>query len=110
MSIVSDKNVQDALIYLADNPHPIAVARKVLTDAENAAKKAFAHAFLEADGAEGKRKAEAEIDPDYQAKKAREAEAQLDLETHRARCKAAEMIIEIWRSENANARAAERVR
>jgi hypothetical protein len=108
--IVSDQNVTDALTYLADNPHPIAIARKVLTDAENAAKRAFAHAFLEAEGAEGKRKAEAEIDADYQAKKSREAEALLDLETHRQRCKAAEMIIEIWRSENANARAAERVR
>jgi hypothetical protein len=110
MSIVSDRNVQDALTYLADDPHPIAVARKTLTDAESASKLAFANAFLLATGAEGARKAAAEINPEYQDAKADEAEAQLEFERHKSRCKAAEMIIEIWRSENANARAAERVR
>lgn len=110
MMIVSDKNVQDALIYLADNPHPIAVARKAVTDAENAAKRTYAEAFLAAEGAVEARRAKAEVSDEYQEAKALESAAILDLETHKSRCKAAEMIIEIWRSENANARAAERVR
>lgn len=108
--IVSDQNVSDALTYLADNPHPIAVARKAVTDAENASKRAFAEAFLSADGAVEARRAKAETSDEYQEAKANESAAILDLETHKARCRAAEMLIEIWRSENANARAAERVR
>lgn len=108
--IVSDKNVSDALTYLADYPHPVAVARKALTDAENAAKRSFAQAFLSAEGAVEARRAKAETSDEYQEAKAIESAAVLDLETHKARCRAAEMLIEIWRSENANARAAERVR
>lgn len=108
--IVSDKNVSDALTYLADNPHPVAVARKAVTDAETASKRAFAEAFLAAEGAVEARRAKAETSEAYQGAKADESEAIMQLETHRSRCRAAEMIIEIWRSENANARAAERVR
>jgi hypothetical protein len=108
--IVSDQNVSDALTYLADNPHPIAIARKAVTDAENAAKHAFAKAFLSAEGAVEARRAKAETSDEYQEAKANESAAILDFETHKARCRAAEMLIEIWRSENANARAAERVR
>lgn len=108
--IVSDQNISDALTYLADNPHPIAIARKAVTDAETAAKREFAKAFLSADGAVEARRAKAETSDEYQEAKAVESAAILDLETHKARCKAAECIIEIWRSENANARAAERVR
>lgn len=108
--IVTDQNVTDALTYLADDPHPIARARKDLTDAENYAKALFAQRFLGADGSVDARKSIAEVDLDYQEAKATEAEKLMELERHKARVKAAEMIIEIWRSENANARAAERVR
>jgi hypothetical protein len=108
--IVSDKNVTDALTYLADDPHPIAKARKALTDAENASKQIFAKIFLSGSGSVDARKASAEVHEVYQEAKSEEAEAVLEFERHRSRVKAAEMIIEIWRSENANARAAERVR
>jgi hypothetical protein len=108
--IVSDKNVSDALTYLADNPHPIAIARKAVTDAENAAKRVYAEAFLAAEGAVEARRAKAETSQEYRDAKDVESRSILSLETHKSRCKAAEMIIEIWRSENANARAAERVR
>jgi hypothetical protein len=37
-------------------------------------------------------------------------EEAFELERHKARVRAAEMIIEVWRSEQANVRAAERVR
>ena len=111
MSIVSEKNVSDALAYLAIDPHPIALARKDVTDAENAAKNAHAVAFLESKGTSADaRKADAECSQEYIEAKGDEASALLDLERHKARVKAAEMLISVWQSENANMRAAERVR
>lgn len=109
--IVTDKNVSDALAYLADDPHPIALARKDLTDAENASKKIFAEMFRASSGSSvGAREAEAVVQPEYTAAKKTESEAFFEFERHRARTRAAEMLIEVWRSENANVRAAERVR
>lgn len=108
--IVSERNVSDALAYLADSPHPIAVAQKRKADAENASKRAYAKAFLAADGSVDTRKQKAELDETTVAAKDNEAEAILELETHRSRIRAAEMLLEIWRTENANARAAERIR
>ena len=108
--IVSDKNITDALAYLADDPHPLALARKDVTDAENKAKQIYARCFVSAVGSVEARKASAEVSPEYIAAKAEEAEAIKELERHKSRARAAEMLIEVWRSENANARAAERVR
>lgn len=108
--IVSDRNVSDALTYLADSPHPVARALKAKTDAENASKRAYAEAFLSAEGSVEARRAKAELDGEYQAAKGTESDAALELETHKSRIRAADMLLEIWRTENANARAAERIR
>lgn len=108
--IVSDKNVSDALIYLADDPHPIAVARKELTDAENEKDRITAEVYNEQTGSIKDKEAATDADPRVVRAGARVSEAVFGLERHKARIRAAEMILEIWRSENANARAAERVR
>lgn len=108
--IVNDDKVEIALSYLNMDPHPIALARKDMTDAENAAKQAFAREFTSATGSVEARRAAAELAPDYVTAKAAEAEAIREFERHRSRVRGAEMIIEVWRSENANARAAERIR
>jgi hypothetical protein len=108
--IVSDKNVSTALEYLAIDPHPVALARKEMTDAENKCKEIFARALIAADGSVAAKEAAATCSPDYVIAKAEESQAILELERHKARSRAAEMLIEVWRSENANARAAERVR
>lgn len=108
--IVDDHKIELALDYLNMVPHPLALARKDVTDAENRARQAFARAFLSAEGPVEARKAQAELAPAYTQAKAEEADAVLDLETHRARVKGAEFILECWRTENANARAAERIR
>ena len=108
--IVSEKNISDALAYLAIDPHPLALARKYVVDAENHSKEIYAHCFLNATGTVKERESIADTDADYVAAKAEEASAILDLERHKARARAAEMLIEVWRSENANVRAAERVR
>lgn len=108
--IVNEERVEVALSYLNMDPHPLALARKDVTDAENRARREFARAFLSAEGSVEARKAQAELESAYMQAKAEESDAMFDLEKHRARIKGAEMLLEVWRTENANARAAERVR
>jgi len=108
--IVSNGNIQTALEYLAIDPHPIALAKKDCVDAENKCKEVFARVFLAANGSVESRKCVAETDAEYRTAKADESMALFDLERHRARSRAAEMLIECWRSEQANVRAAERIR
>lgn len=109
--IVTEDDVSKALDYLGQDPHPLALARKDMADAENASKAAFARAFLASKGSSADaRKMDAEIDPEYVTAKACEGTAIMDLERHRARVKSAEMICEIWRTEQANVRAAEKIR
>ena len=108
--IVNQERVELALDYLNLDPHPLALARKDVTDAENRARQSFARAFLSAEGSVESRKATAELSSEYRQAKAEESDAMLDLEKHRARIKGAEMLLEVWRTENANARAAERIR
>lgn len=108
--IVSEKNISDALAYLAVDPHPLALARKYVVDAENLTKLVCAQLYLKTSGTVKERESEVECNVEYVDAKAAEGEAVLDLERHKARARAAEMLIEVWRSENANVRAAERIR
>lgn len=108
--IVTEQRVELALDYLNLDPHPLALARKDVTDAENRVRQEFAHAFLSAEGSVEARKAQAELASGHMQAKAEESDAILELEKHRARIKGAEMLLEIFRTENANARAAERIR
>lgn len=108
--IVDERKVEIALEYLNADPAPIALARKEVTDAENKSKRQFAHAFLSASGSVDARKAQAETDPDYMMARDEEAEAIGNLENERAKCRGAEMLIEAWRTEQSNIRAAERMR
>lgn len=108
--IVSDKNVSDALIYLADDPHPIAKARKELTDAENEEKRIWAEIYLQQTGSVRDKESATDAHSKVNQARAKTSDALLCLERHRSRVRAAEMICEIWRSENANIRAAERIR
>lgn len=107
---VSDKNVSDALTYLAADPHPIAEARFRLTIAENLSKETWALAFMSVAGTVRERECFADTSPNVSKSKRDEADCVLEFERHRSRVKAAEMLLEVWRTENANARAAERVR
>jgi len=107
--IADDDKVAIALGYLCDAD----LAAEVLFNAttkKNKAKETFARLFLSYQGPIAEREARATCNPEYQEAKAQEAEAELELERHKSKVKSCEMIIEIWRSEGANARAAERVR
>ena len=108
--IVSDDTVSKALQYLSIDPHPIALARKDVVDAENLTKLVYAQFYLKTSGTVKERESEVECNVEYVDAKAAESNAILDLERHKSRAKAAEMLISVWQSENANVRAAERIR
>lgn len=109
--IVKDEMVSAALGYLAIEPHPVAIARKELTDAENRRKRVFAELYREQNGGTVKdREVAVEVSEDYQVALLEESDAAMKYEDARAKIRSSEMVCEIWRSENANARAAERVR
>lgn len=110
MTIVSDDTVSKALQYLAEDPHPVANARHDLTAARNAKELQFAKLYATATGTVRDKECQIENDALYIVHKTDEAAAEWELERHKARIRAAEMIIEVWRSENANARAAEKIR
>lgn len=108
--IVSDDNVTAALAYLGDD-EMAARAQFNATTRENAAKATFARLFLSYNaGPVAEREARATCNPEYMEAKSLEAEALKELARHKAKAKSCDMIVEIWRTENANARAAERIR
>lgn len=110
-NFLTDDQVSAALDYLSQDPHPVASARADVTRAENTRKSAYANAFLNADGKTiDEKKARAEITPEYELAKKHEADAILKFRSEEARVNNASLICELWRSVQANARAAERVR
>lgn len=109
--IVSENNVSTALHYLSADPHPVAEARHQLEVAETNTKTVYSRLILSSkQPSVATKEAEAFQDEDYLQAKEAECSAVLELERHKARVKAAEMLLDIWRTENANARAAERIR
>ena len=50
MAIVSENNVSTALRYLSEDPHPVALARKDKTDADNYYAQVYAAVYLEMTG------------------------------------------------------------
>lgn len=111
MSIVSDDMVEKALEYLNQDPHPIAVARGDLTRAENDKKIIPARLWAVVPGSTiADKKAATEAHPEYVEACDREREAVKALEQARIKQQWANAAIEVWRSDQANARAAEKVR
>lgn len=109
--IVSEDDVSSALSYLAEDPHPIALARKDLTDAINRREATYAELFgLMKHGTIKEKECAVERDSGYLGALKEESTAIMELERHKARVRAAEMLIEVWRSEQANTRTAERIR
>lgn len=107
--IVTDQNVEAALAFLADADAAGEAIYK-MTKAENRSKQTFARLYLSYSGPVEERKARALCNPEAMEMADQEAEASRDLERYKARRKEAEMLIELYRTEAANARAAERIR
>lgn len=108
--IVSDDTVSKALAYLAEDPHPLANAEKAVLFAEKEKNEVFAELYLKTEGTVKERESSVLIDPAFKAALASEIEAQAERRRHKQRSDAADRIIAVWQTANANARAAERVR
>lgn len=111
MTLVTDDMVSAALRYLAENTMATAEAKAARVMSEHSRKTERARLFLAApDGSIAFKEAWAEAHEDYIAACRLEAEATKVDEYHRAARVKADAIIEAWRTENANIRAAEKVR
>jgi len=107
--IVDEDHVAAALAYLGDDT---SAAKRYYdaTTAKNFADLTYAQRFLENAGSVAERDARAIADPEYQEALQHAAKAESLLEAHKAKVQSCKMICEIFRTENANARAAERIR
>ncbi len=106
--IVSEKNVSDALTYLAEGGSANAEAAHLAAERER--EKRGAQVYLDAKGSVEERKMRVIVDNEYQVLLGDEIAAKVDLTRAKSRERGADKICEIWRTEHANARAAERVR
>lgn len=107
---ITDDMVTAAVEYLAQDPHPIAVAKANVTRKENARKKEYCRIFLMVEGKTNPEKdARVLLSQEYQQAQDKEADAIQKYEEERARQNNADMITELWRSVQANRRASERV-
>lgn len=108
--LVTDDQISAALAYLGLDPHPIAEAKFNLTIAENSLEQIYATLHPETEGTVKERDCDIERSAIYRDAKVVHANAVMDLERHKARIESAKMLIEVWRSLQANERASERVR
>lgn len=107
---ITDEMVSEAVVYLAIDPHPIAVTKANVTRKENARKAEYSRLFLKVEGKTNPEKeARTQIHEDYVTAQDAEADAIQEYEEERARQRNAEMITELWRSVQANRRASEKV-
>jgi hypothetical protein len=110
MTIVSDETVSKALAYLSEDPHPLANAEKAVMFAEMEKDEVFANLYLATEGTAKERESAVLLDPAYKTARRAEIEAEFEKARHKRRTDAADRIIAAWQTQNANIRAAERVR
>lgn len=108
--IVNDDTVSKALQYLAADPHPLAAAQTAFLFAEKATAETYANLYNGATGTKDERNSTVLLSPLYQAAKTAEIDASSEVARHKRRVEAAERILDIWRTEQSNIRAAEKVR
>ncbi len=107
--IVSEDQVSAALNYLAD-AETAAQATYEQTVAENKAKEAFARLYLSYTGTISEREHRATCNPEYAEAREIVAVTTKEVKRHERLAASSKMVCEIFRTENANARAAEKVR
>lgn len=102
--MISDDKLQKALIYLAETDEPCAKARGLLAGLDRQEKTIKSVAFLDAVGKVAEREASAYISQAFCEHITKIENATVDYETMRNKRMTAELIVEVWRSENANRR------
>lgn len=110
IGIVTENNVHSALEYLAQHPHPWALARYEHTKAENEYERIWAAVYGEQEGSIKDKESGTDRDPRVCAARECVAKAQLDMDTHRQRIDAARSLLDIFQTESANTRSCEKIR
>lgn len=108
--IVSDDTVSKALAYLAEDPHPLAEAQAGLMLAEKRRDELFAQLYLDTEGTAKERESRVMIHPAFKNCRDEEISANREVSRHRQRTKAADKILDIYQTQSANVRKAERIR
>ena len=106
--IVTDDDVSAALAYLAAGGAASAEAAHLA--AERARKRREAEVYLSVKAAVEERKARVWMDNEYGDRQADADEAKAELTKAKAMERHADKICDVWRTENASARAAEKMR
>lgn len=101
---VSSERLSQALTYLAETDKACADANIEMQRREYAADKTLKRVFLDMTGNNEERKAKAVTSSDYDSAMTRYFEAAAEYETMKAKRKTEELIVEVWRSLNANRR------
>lgn len=103
--MISPDRLQKALTYLAETDEPCARARSLMMGLEKQEKTVLAMQFLGVtSGTVEERKAKAQATPQYQNWRETYEAAVLDFELYRNKRTTEELIVEVWRSVNANRR------
>lgn len=102
--MISDKDVEKALNFYRDEAAKRGALRGQIAYLEHAIKIALAQAFLDAEGTVAEREARSRLNALYQEKVEEYQNATADLGTLETYLKAAELKIEVWRTQNANQR------
>lgn len=101
---ISDDRLQKALTYLAQTDEEAANAKASMKALEQKRKTIKGLAFIEASGTVGEREAKAYASQEYQDIVEQYENAVADAELYANKRKTEELIIEVWRSSNANRR------
>lgn len=102
--MISDDKLQKALIYLAETDESCAKARGLLAGLDRQAKTVKAVEFLNSPGNVSERNEMAYSSQRYVDHTIKIENATVDYEIMRNKRLTAELIVEVWRSENANRR------
>lgn len=102
--IATEDRVRLALKYMAETDDPAAKAKSLVKGLEQARKTIKALSFLHATGTNGEREATAYASQDYKDAVTRYEDAVYDDELYANKRKTEALIVEVWRSENANRR------
>lgn len=103
--MITEQRRDKALKYLAETDEPAAKAKARLMGLEDQKKTILATLFQEASGTQGERLKVAEAHDDYISHINEIAKACYDYEIYRNKRTTEALIVECWRSENANRRA-----
>lgn len=101
---LSDDRLQQALTYLAQTDEPCATLKAAAARAEWKAKALRDALFLRADGSAANRQAEAGASPAYAAAMGEYFAALHEYEAMRNKRTTESIVVEVWRSLNANRR------